>query len=321
MPQLSVIIPFYNASRYLKKTTESLFKQSLLDIEYIFVNDGSTDDSKSVILDVLSSFPLRQPQVIICNSSQDGKNCGIAHARQAGLDIAQGEYVIFCDSDDWVDENYYEQLYHTAVSNNATMVVGDHCVETVCNTTKITSPEIKNWDGFKSFPHWFHLSLCNRLIKLSLIRDNNISFFEGINFSEDYGFIMKIYYYSQSNCNVHSNSLYHYNKTNEQSLTHTLSSSSQQQRIKCINMLESFFASKNESLTYCNIHNIEKYAAKDALLTINKFSLWRKTFPEITKMVLRDHNRNILYKITYILGQYISWRILWLYHSLHKLIH
>lgn len=320
MIPVSVIIPFYNSKSDLKKTTESLLNQSLNDIEYIFVDDGSSDDSKSIVEEVVSSFPHRQSQVIITNSSTDGRNRGIAQARQAGLDLAHGEFIIFCDSDDWVDEDYYEQLYRTAVSENATLVVGDYCLATNNEFTKIVSPDIESWNCFKKYPDWLHLSLWNRLIKRSLINVNNIRFFEGINYSEDYGFVMRVYYFSKTNCNVHTNSYYYYNKDNDSSLTQTLSFSSQLQRIECIQMLDSFFGRRNEDLRECGIHKAEKYLSKDTLLSVNQFKLWKKTFPEIAKMILDDSKRSLKYKIVYILGQYVSWRILWLYHLSQKFI-
>ncbi len=320
MIPLSVIIPFYNSANYLKRTTASLLNQTLDNIEYIFIDDGSTDDSKNTILDVLSSFPHKKPQVVISSSSPDGRNCGIAQARQAGLHLAHGDYVTFCDSDDWIDENYYSDLYAAAIAEDVDMVVGDHCVETNENCRRIIAPDINNWCDFKRFPHWFHLFLCNRLIKVSLIKDNNISFYKNINFSEDYGFVIKAYYYSQKNYHVKSSALYHYNKTNDNSLTTDLSLSSQLQRIECIRLLDSFFKSMNECLDNCSVHNMEKYSAKDALLTVDKFSIWKKTFPEIAHMVIKDPNRNLRYKIVYLAGQYLSWRILWAYHYLSKRI-
>ncbi len=320
MIPLSVIIPFYNSKSDLKTTAESLLNQSLNNIEYIFVDDGSSDGSKTVIEEVLSSFPQKHSQVIITHSSPDGKNHGIAQARQTGLDLAHGEYVIFCDSDDWVDADYYEQLYHAAVSRNATLAVGDYCIVTNKERNKIVSPDIESWDDFKQYPKWFHLSLWNRLIKLSLIKDNNICFFNGINFSEDYGFVMRVYYFSKKNCNIHSNLYYYYNKTNNSSLTHTLSFTSQLHRIKCIQMLDDYFRLKNENIDDCSLHKIEKYSSKDALLTVSQFALWKITFPEATRMILEDSTRSYIYKTVYILGQYVSWRILWLYHIVHKIL-
>lgn len=319
MIPLSVIIPFYNSKSDLKTTAESLLNQSLNNIEYIFVDDGSSDGSKTVIEEVLSSFPQKHSQVIITNSFPDGKNHGIAQARQTGLDLAHGEYVIFCDSDDWVDADYYEQLYHAAVSRNATLAVGDYCIVTNKERNKIVSPDIESWDDFKQYPKWFHLSLWNRLIKLSLIKNNNIRFFKDINFSEDYAFIMQVYYFSMNNCNIHRNVYYYYNKTNNNSLTHTLSLTSQLHRIKCIQMLDNFFIMRNEDLSKCSLHKIEKYSSKDALLAVDQFALWQKTFPEITKMILEDSSRSCVYKTAYVLGQYLNWRILRLYHKIHKL--
>lgn len=315
MIPLTVIIPFYNSAPYLKRTVESLLNQSLKDIEYIFVNDGSTDGSKAIISNLIASY--NSYNIILADSSSDGKNKGISRARQAGLDLAKGEYVTFCDSDDWVDVNYYHDLFTAAKRVDADIVVGNHCVEKSDYSERILAPEIDNWKEFKEYPKWFHLSLCNRLIKLSLIRDNKIAFFEGVNFSEDYGFILRAYFYSKKNFHINSDSLYHYNKQNDNSLTTSLSPSSIHQRIRCLQLLDSLF-NCNGGLDDCNIHNMEKYSAKDALLSINEFQQWKATFPKTALRVLKDPERNWVYKIFYLTGQYLNWRVLWLYHNLHK---
>lgn len=321
MIPLTVIIPFFNTGEYLKRTTESLFNQTLDGIEYIFVNDGSTDNSKDIILDVLSAYPNKNNNVRIVNSCDSGENCGIARARQAGLDLARGRYVTFCDSDDWVDKTYYEELYNAGVLNNARIVTGDHCTESVNGVSIKIAPDIKDWNDLNNYDKWFHLSLCNRIIDNSLIKNNKIRFFENINFSEDYGFLMRTYFYSSNNCNVHSDTFYHYNKMNNDSLTTAIKPASLFQRIECLTLLDEFFFSKCQDTKGCFIHNFEKFYAKESLLSINEYSLWRKKFPEVWHLVFQDQNRSMLYKCIYMLSQKISWRILWLYHNIGKLTH
>lgn len=317
MIPLSVIIPFYNSAPYLRRTVKSLLNQSLKDIEFIFVNDGSTDGSKDIISNLKASH--NSFNIILADSSSDGKNNGISKARQTGLNLAKGEYVTFCDSDDWLDMNYYLDLYTAAKRVDADIVVGDYCVEKSDCSERILAPEIKNWKEFKEYPKWFHLSLWNRLIKLSLIRDNNITFFEGVNFSEDYGFVLISYFYSKRNYHINSDSLYHYNKQNDNSLTTSLSSSCIYQRIRCLQLIDSLFDSKG-GLDDCNIHVLEKFNAKDALLSIDEFEQWAATFPKTAILVLKDPERNWLYKIFYLMGQHLSWRLLWFYHRLHKIL-
>ena len=104
MPELSVIIPVYNTDKYLEKSLDSLTSQTLKDIEIICVNDGSTDNS----LAVLQKYADKDSRIIVIN--QEHKMQGAA--RNAGIKIAEGEYIGFVDSDDWVDKDYFEKLYN-----------------------------------------------------------------------------------------------------------------------------------------------------------------------------------------------------------------
>ena len=103
MPKVSVIIPVYNVEKYLRKCLESIFKQTYKNIEIIVVNDGSTDGSCQVLNDLKEE----DDRLIIINK----KNGGLSSARNAGIEAATGEYLVFVDSDDWIDEKYIENMY------------------------------------------------------------------------------------------------------------------------------------------------------------------------------------------------------------------
>ena len=102
MPKLSIIIPVYNVEKYLPKCLESILKQPFKDLEVICVNDGSTDGS----LDVLQKIKKNDDRVVII----DKKNEGSGIARNIGLSTAQGEYVYFIDSDDWLEDDVLARI-------------------------------------------------------------------------------------------------------------------------------------------------------------------------------------------------------------------
>ena len=103
--RLSVVVPFYNAERHIGDCVHSLMRQSLSGgIEFIFVNDSSTDASEAVLQAVVSSYPQRRDQVTVLRNDI---NRGSAYSRQRGVDAASGEFVIYCDADDWVDAEMY----------------------------------------------------------------------------------------------------------------------------------------------------------------------------------------------------------------------
>ena len=103
-PKVSVIIPVYNVEKYIERCARSLLEQSLKDIEYIFVDDCSPDNSITMLENILKEYPERQPLVKILFHEP---NRGLAYTRQEGVDAAKGEYIIHCDSDDWVEPEMY----------------------------------------------------------------------------------------------------------------------------------------------------------------------------------------------------------------------
>lgn len=115
-PLVSVIIPVYNTKQYLPRCLNNIINQTLKNIEIICINDGSTDNS----LAILQDYQKKDNRILIINC----KNAGAANARNLGLAKAQGEYIGFCDSDDFVDLEYYSCLYTHAKENDADVVRG-----------------------------------------------------------------------------------------------------------------------------------------------------------------------------------------------------
>lgn len=99
-PKLSVIVPVYNVEKYLEKCLNSIINQSYRNLEIICVNDGSTDNS----LTILKAYEKKDPRIILI----DKENGGLSSARNVGLDVASGEYITFVDSDDYIALNTYE---------------------------------------------------------------------------------------------------------------------------------------------------------------------------------------------------------------------
>ncbi len=111
MPKVSIIVPVYNVEKYLSKCLDSIVNQTLKDIEIICINDGSVDNSQSV----LEAYAKKDTRIKVINQ----KNLGLSCARNKGIDIAQGEYIGFVDSDDWIDLEFYEELYNNAINTQS----------------------------------------------------------------------------------------------------------------------------------------------------------------------------------------------------------
>ena len=156
--KVSVIIPVYNTEDYLKECIESLVNQTLREIEILIVNDGSTDSS----LEIMKEFKNKYPNII---KIFDKVNGGQASARNYALSFAQGEYLGFVDSDDWVDSTMYEEMYEKAKKEDADIVICDMVDHFPDRTVCYPSSRFEN--KFKVTP-----SACNKLFKRSLVKED-----------------------------------------------------------------------------------------------------------------------------------------------------
>lgn len=113
---VSVIVPVYNVEKFLCRCLSSIINQSLKNIEIICINDGSTDKSAKI----LKEFGHKDERIIVINQ----KNQGISATRNNGIKMAQGEFISFIDSDDWIDTNFLEKLYNAAKENHCDIACG-----------------------------------------------------------------------------------------------------------------------------------------------------------------------------------------------------
>ena len=120
--KVSVIVPIFKVRDFIERCVCSLFDQTLDEVEYIFVDDASPDDSIDVLKSCMEQYPTRKDQVIIITHE---KNLGLPAARNTGLVRASGEYVLHCDSDDFVEREMLEEMYKVAKESDADMVYCD----------------------------------------------------------------------------------------------------------------------------------------------------------------------------------------------------
>jgi len=146
MAKVSVIVPIYKVEKYIERCARSLFEQTLDDMEFIFVDDCSPDTSLKVLETIITEYENRKNQIRIIHHKQ---NLGLPLARKTGIENSTGDYIIQCDSDDWVDKSMYEAMYNEAMKSHADAVMCGY---------QIT-------DGEKSIP----FVVCNSLNKKQFI--------------------------------------------------------------------------------------------------------------------------------------------------------
>lgn len=206
MVKVSVIIPIYNTEKYLNKCLNSLTHQTLSDIEIICVNDGSTDKS----IDILRNFASQDHRIKIIE--QENKKQGAA--RNAGMKIAQGEYIGFVDSDDWVDLDYFEKLYISAIKHKADISLGTN-VRINKNIFK-KRLNIKEENVYISLQdkldvniQWKNPCPTNKIYKKTLFEKYDIKWPEGV-YCEDKIFTLKAVYYANAVVSVPNVNYYYY---------------------------------------------------------------------------------------------------------------
>ena len=213
-PKVSVIIPVYNIEKYLGQCLESVCNQSMKEIQVIAVDDGSTDASAAICKD----YAARYPDVLEYYYKENG---GSASARNLGLEHAQGEYIGFIDSDDWVEPDMYEKMYRTAVEHDVDMVFC-RTFEEECNgayeyifpregyfSPADMKQEIFPWlmPSVTSKGNFRNIRWCNwlKICRRSVIEENHIRFFDQSRRCEDLGFSVA--------CTINSRNYYYLNES------------------------------------------------------------------------------------------------------------
>ncbi len=185
--EISVLIPVYNVENYIHDCLNSVFNNTIYDkTEIVIVNDGSTDNSMQIINNMSSENPEAFKNIRILNNE---KNKGIAYTRQRLLNEATGKYLIFIDSDDTVENTFLEKLYNKAVATDADIVQCNYS-RVLSNNNKIDGQLPIEINPYKCLLNKLDNKvasfLVTRLIKHSIITDNNICFDdEEIIFGED----------------------------------------------------------------------------------------------------------------------------------------
>lgn len=220
MIKVSIVIPIYNVEKFIEKCVRSLMEQTFEDIEYIFVNDCSPDNSVSILKRVISEYPEKKDRCIIVNHLN---NRGVSAARNTGLSKAQGEYILYFDSDDWAEKTMISDMYNIAVKNdsdivscNFRMVYNDRTVD--YRTVDFTEDMVYNIRKYIS-SDW--TVVWNMLVKHSIYIENNIRSLENHSYCEDFNLSVKLMLNAQKIVRLNK-VLYNYNKMNSSSIMYGL---------------------------------------------------------------------------------------------------
>lgn len=224
-PEISVIMPVYNAGKTLSLMIESILSQTFTNWELLCIDDGSTDTSGAI----LDKYALCDSRISVYHK----KNEGVSAARQDGINRARGEYVIHADSDDWVEPTMLNELYLKAKAENADVVICDYFVNRgveqrlVCQEPTSLEPEQVLRDLFQQL----HGSCSNKLVKQICYKKYSIFFPEGINHCEDLLTWVQLFQHPEVKVAYLPKAFYHYCE-NDSSITRNFTRKTYEMRLR-----------------------------------------------------------------------------------------
>lgn len=288
MCSVSVIIPIYKVRKFIERCACSLFEQTLKNVEYIFVDDASPDDSIDILKACIERYPERKGQVRILVHEE---NQGLPAARNTGLAVATGEYVFHCDSDDFVEADMLEEMYKAAKEKDADMVYCDFYLSFEKNERYMSNPVYETAEdmfrkgllgGAMKYNVW------NKLVKRSLYTDNNITFPAGHAMGEDMTMI-RLAACAKSVAYV-PKAFYHYVKLNANAYSATMSERHKVDILFNVNQTVEFLQNKFGNALDKEIAFFKLNTKLPFLITDDKsqYEVWKEWWPEANKYICEN---------------------------------
>lgn len=219
--KITIIIPIYKVEHYIERCVRSLMEQTMAEgLEFLFINDCSPDRSMEILRRVISEYPARQSQIRIIDNV---RNLGVSETRKLGVREAKGEYIGWCDADDWYEKDALQQLWAKSSDGTMDMVVADYFEDYETEIKRVTMKQqttpsdcfINMRLGF-TFPGSLWQHICRRsIVEKSINQIYNVSYAEDI-----YTIILETFY--AKSIAYTNTALYHHTNENQGSLLHNI---------------------------------------------------------------------------------------------------
>lgn len=300
-PKVSVIVLVYKVERYIEQCVRSLFCQTMQNLEYIFVNDCTPDNSIQVLQTIIDEYPQRKPYIRIISHEV---NMGSGAARNTGLAAATAPYVIYCDGDDWVEADMYEVMYNKICEKGADIVMCDYYEEKKGKRIRgIQNPFNHGGDIVEQMlVGKLHSSACLQLVRKRLYDENHIQFPVGISMWEDLCTSVRLHCFA---CRVAyvEKAFYHY-VIYVDSISHHVTVKQLGDMINSCLLIESFLKGQGIYSSY-RIPFLRRsfYTKKPFLVDKNlrNFRSWGELWPE-SNICLKDFQMRFYHRIGYYLA-------------------
>ena len=284
--KVSVISPFYKVAPFIERCAESLLGQTLQDVEFIFVDDASPDESREILEKVIARHPERNARIVTHEV-----NKGLPAARNTGLAVAQGEFIYHCDSDDWVETDMLEKMYKAATDNGADYVYCDFWMQfeksaRYMGNPTFTEPEQMVKEGFLAGSMKYNV--WNKIAKRRLYEESGVRFPDGHGMGEDMTMIL-LATHAKRVAHV-SEALYHYVKLNANAFSNTFSerhlTDIRFNTDRTLKGLENWDVSDKD--LYINLFKLNIKLPFLFSGDKNQHKLWKEWFPESNAYVMKN---------------------------------
>ena len=280
MPKISVIVPVYQAEKYISRCLDSIMAQSFTDFEVLMIDDGSRDNGGKICDD----YAKKDGRFHVVHK----KNEGVSIARQTGLDMAQGEYVIHADPDDWVEPDWLGKLYQKIVEDRTDIVIcdfehikADETVIMVQRPASLHKDDVLEalLDGVLRGSPW------NKLVRRDCFSRYGVSFHPDMNLWEDM-YVICLLIVNGAKVSFLPEVLYHYDTTiNENSITMHRKDSHIRSMMIFIDQISPILS----DIRFDHGWFLRKYQVKEEIFKnrINKYDI-KDTYGEINERLIRE---------------------------------
>ena len=297
--KVSVLVPFYNVEKYVGRCVESLFSQTYSNIEYVFVNDCTPDNSMDIINEYIDKFNVRNKCVIINHEV----NKGISASRNDCLDNATGDYILFIDSDDYIDKDMVELLVKAAIENNADISGCGYIEEYKDRSVEMPQRYTNNHVEMMRAITLLTIKgvMWKLLIRRSIVEENQVRFIPDNTMVDDYLFCCQVFFYAKRFASV-DKCMYHYIQYNPNNYSKTREFNITSQA-KAIVKTEEFYK-ENGVYEIVKEELLQRKFISKLPLLLNRncynVKLWRELFPEsnnVWKKMKFSFKQKILFRL------------------------
>ncbi len=282
---ISVLIPIYGVENYIERSMRSIFNQTKTDgVQFVLVNDCTKDSSMDIAVSVMSEYPNLNVKIV-----NHKENSGIAVARQSCLDVAEGEYVIFFDSDDWCEPTMLEDLYNRAKESDADIVSCDYYLtrtdqEFYCTQQSYNS----NIDNLKGVIKGdVYCVLWNKMVRRSLWMGDEMRFPAGLNYGEDLLMCTKLFVKAKKVDYIPKAYLHYIQRGS--SISGVMTKKNTDCILDIIKNMELFLENNHLLEEVSNVLIIRKMVTKFLIINNSDGDVYKEylhVFPEVTKYIL-----------------------------------